>query len=66
MVLLDTCAVIWLAEQLPMTAQSLVAIQQPAIDDDLLISPVSALGSRHPRDPPCELAPVHVHTAGGV
>jgi hypothetical protein len=32
-----------LAEQLPMPAQSLVAIQQPAMDDDLLISPVSAL-----------------------
>ena len=42
MVLLDTSAVIWLAEQLPMTAQSQIAIQQAATDDNLLISPVSA------------------------
>ena len=42
MVVLDTCAMIWLFEQQPMTRESLEAIRQAAQADQVLVSPVSA------------------------
>jgi len=40
--LLDTCAMIWLFEQQPMTPESRDAIQNAARTDGVLVSPVSA------------------------
>jgi PIN domain nuclease of toxin-antitoxin system len=40
--LLDTCAIIWLFEQQPMTRESRDAIQDAARTDGVLVSPVSA------------------------
>jgi PIN domain nuclease of toxin-antitoxin system len=42
MVLLDTCAVIWMAEEVPMASLALSAIRQAAAVESLLVSPVSA------------------------
>jgi PIN domain nuclease of toxin-antitoxin system len=51
MVVLDTCAMIWLFEQQPMTPESLETIRRAAQADGVLVSPVSdwelgLLGSR--------------------
>ena len=42
MVLLDTCAAIWLANGEPMSAESLAAIRTATRQGEVLISPVSA------------------------
>ena len=42
MVVLDTCAMIWLFERQPMTPGSLEAIRQAAQAEKVLVSPVSA------------------------
>ena len=42
MVLLDTCAIIWMVEEQPMASAALSAIRQAAAVGSLLVSPVSA------------------------
>jgi len=42
MLLLDTCALIWLANGERMSGESIAAIEQAAINNGVLISPVSA------------------------
>jgi PIN domain nuclease of toxin-antitoxin system len=42
MVLLDTCAAIWLFEQEPLSQVSLVAIRAAAVSSEVFVSPVSA------------------------
>jgi PIN domain nuclease of toxin-antitoxin system len=42
MVLLDTCAAIWLFEQEPLSQVSLVAIRTAAVSSEVFVSPVSA------------------------
>lgn len=42
MVLLDTCAVIWLVEQEPLSHVSLAAIRSAAVSAGVFVSPVSA------------------------
>lgn len=41
-VLLDTCAVIWIANKNPMTAVSLDAVQYAGLHEGVFVSPVSA------------------------
>jgi PIN domain nuclease of toxin-antitoxin system len=42
MLLLDTCAAIWLADGQPMKASSVTAIERAAATGDVLVSPVTA------------------------
>jgi len=42
LLLLDTCATIWLAQGQPMKATSVAAIEHAAEDGDVLVSPVTA------------------------
>jgi PIN domain nuclease of toxin-antitoxin system len=42
MVLLDTCAIIWMVQDEPMAATSVSAIRRAATDLQVLVSPVSA------------------------
>jgi PIN domain nuclease of toxin-antitoxin system len=42
MVLLDTCAIIWMVQEQPMAAAALSAIRRAAAVGSLLVSPVSA------------------------
>jgi PIN domain nuclease of toxin-antitoxin system len=42
MVLLDTCAIIWIVQERPMAAAALSAIRQAAATGSVLVSPVSA------------------------
>jgi PIN domain nuclease of toxin-antitoxin system len=42
MVLLDTCAIIWMVQEQPMAAAALSAIGQAAATGSVLVSPVSA------------------------
>jgi PIN domain nuclease of toxin-antitoxin system len=42
MVLLDTCAAIWVFEQEPLSQGSLVAIRTAAVSSEVFVSPVSA------------------------
>jgi PIN domain nuclease of toxin-antitoxin system len=42
MLLLDTCALIWLANGERMSSESINAIEQAALNNGVLVSPVSA------------------------
>jgi PIN domain nuclease of toxin-antitoxin system len=42
MVLLDTCAIIWMIDEQPMTKRALQAIRQAARQHSVLVSPISA------------------------
>jgi PIN domain nuclease of toxin-antitoxin system len=63
-VLLDTCAVIWLANGDPMTSSATVAIIHAGLTDGVFVSPVSAweVGllskPKAVRNPQCFLCPI--------